>query len=629
MIWLVPIGFLGLIGVIALIVIYVIKPNYQQKLVSSTYVWKLSLKYKKRRLPINRLQNILQFICQLLVLTISGLLLAQPVLAAAEASDPNEKIVIIDASASMLMSDGNETRFDRAIEEAKLIVGDTFNDGSVVSVIVADAIVTPDDYLAKQVTADAEAELLAKLDELECTYGTADIDGAIELATEILNRNNGAKVFLCTATKYLNKHDINVVDVSGEDEWNAAILDCTARLDDTNHYEIKVDVGCYGRTEAVSVNLVVHGVNGKNQTASLVKAEYFDPTEEEKTIVFNIDDFGSEPLYAYDYLEVYISSADSFAEDNLFFLYGGKRPTIRIQYASSKPNRYFGGIIRTIRQNMREVWDVDFKQLAADDEAATEGFDLYIFEHRMPEQMPTDGVVLLVNPDEAPSGSELVIGDTVDVDVDSTLAAGIGHDLMQYVDSNRITIARYKEVLSAPGYDELAYYNGKPIILSREDASEKVLVWAFDLHYSNLIALPDFSFMMYNLFNHYIPRTLTQSSFEIGETVELSARGTNLTVMGEGVNEVFEASKGTLDVRTPGSYTVTQRPMQGDELIIENFYVHVPNSESNITEEIDELPILSYEKQTGIDYKDLLFYFAIALVSLIFVERIIEIRKKL
>ena len=86
MIWLVPIGLLGLIGVVALIVIYVIKPNYQNKLVSSTYVWRLSLKYRKRKLPINRLQNIIQFICQLLILTIAGLLLAQPVIAAAEPS---------------------------------------------------------------------------------------------------------------------------------------------------------------------------------------------------------------------------------------------------------------------------------------------------------------------------------------------------------------------------------------------------------------------------------------------------------------------------------------------------------------------------------------------------------------
>ena len=626
MIWLVPIGLLGLIGVLALIVIYVIKPNYQQKLISSTYVWKLSLKYKKRRLPINRLQNILQFICQLLILTICGLLLAEPALAATESSDPKEKIVVIDASANMLMSNNNETRFDRAIEQTKILADAAFNDGSVISVIVADA--TPA-YLAKQVSSEGEAELYALLDELTCTYGTADMDGAIELTAEVLDKNNDAKVYLCTATEYLNKHDINVIDVSHEEDWNAAVLDCTASMDDSNHYEIKVDVGCYGRTEAVSVNLVVHGANGKNQKVSLVKTEYFDPSEEEKTIVFNKDDFGSEPLYAYDYLEVYISVMDSFSEDNLFFLYGGKRQTIRIQYASSKPNRYFGGIIRTIRQNMREVWDIDFKQLKADEEAATEGFDLYIFEHRMPDVMPTDGVVLLVNPDEAPKDSELVIGETVDVDANSTLASGLAHDLMQYVDSNRITIARYKEVLSAPGYEELAYYNGQPIILVRESAAEKVVVWAFDLHYSNLIALPDYSFLMYNLFNYYIPRTLSSSSFEIGETVELNGRGTNLTVTGSDVNLAFETQKGSLVVNTPGTYTVTQRPMQGDALIIENFHVHIPNEESNITKEIDELPILSYEKQTGIDYQDLLFYFAIALVSLIFVERIIETRKKL
>ena len=71
MTWLAPIGFLGLSGIIALIIIYIIKPNYQKKMVSSTFVWKLSLKYKKKRLPISRLNNVLIFLCQLLILTIT------------------------------------------------------------------------------------------------------------------------------------------------------------------------------------------------------------------------------------------------------------------------------------------------------------------------------------------------------------------------------------------------------------------------------------------------------------------------------------------------------------------------------------------------------------------------------
>ena len=182
MIWLVPIGFLGLLGVVALIVIYVIKPNYQNKLISSTYVWRLSLKYKKKRLPVNKLQNILQFICQLLILTICGLLLAQPVLAATESTDPKEKVIIIDASASMRIESNGGTRFERAIEEAKTLAETAFTSGSKVSVIVADA--SPDGYLVrKQLTSEDSALLYEALDSLECTYGTADIETAVDLVS--------------------------------------------------------------------------------------------------------------------------------------------------------------------------------------------------------------------------------------------------------------------------------------------------------------------------------------------------------------------------------------------------------------------------------------------------------------
>lgn len=36
---LLPLGLLGLLGLVALLIIYILKPNYQQKVVSSTFVW--------------------------------------------------------------------------------------------------------------------------------------------------------------------------------------------------------------------------------------------------------------------------------------------------------------------------------------------------------------------------------------------------------------------------------------------------------------------------------------------------------------------------------------------------------------------------------------------------------------
>ncbi|MBQ9084286.1 MAG: BatA domain-containing protein, partial [Clostridia bacterium] len=67
--WLTPLGFLGFIGLIILLIIYLIKPNYQNKYISSTFVWKLSLKYRKKRIPLSKLRNILLIICQVLIIT--------------------------------------------------------------------------------------------------------------------------------------------------------------------------------------------------------------------------------------------------------------------------------------------------------------------------------------------------------------------------------------------------------------------------------------------------------------------------------------------------------------------------------------------------------------------------------
>ena len=35
-----PLILLGLVGILILIIIYIIKPNYQQKAVSSTFIWR-------------------------------------------------------------------------------------------------------------------------------------------------------------------------------------------------------------------------------------------------------------------------------------------------------------------------------------------------------------------------------------------------------------------------------------------------------------------------------------------------------------------------------------------------------------------------------------------------------------
>ena len=75
---LLPLGLLALLSLVVLLIIYLLKPNYQQKMISSTFVWKLSLKYRKRKIPVSKLRNILLLLCQVLVLTLAAFIIAKP-----------------------------------------------------------------------------------------------------------------------------------------------------------------------------------------------------------------------------------------------------------------------------------------------------------------------------------------------------------------------------------------------------------------------------------------------------------------------------------------------------------------------------------------------------------------------
>ena len=629
--WLTPLGFLGLIGIIALIIIYIVKPNYQNKRISSTYIWHLSLKYKKRRIPISKIQNFLMFLCQAIILAILGILLANPVVASAKGADEDEVVIIVDASAGMRISDSDETRFHRAVKEAKKMAEKTFDKGSSVSFIVADD--TPE-FVFRRVNSDAKKDALEMIDTLygegtqHCIWSSAKMDEAITLTESVIEANPEAKVYLYTGTEYTYHEGVNVVNVSDADEWNATILGCKAEFDNDNHYKITVNAACYGKTDFITVYCAVHGVNGNDSnTVLLERGEFFDPSSEEKNVVFTSDDIPSGAIYSYDYIEAYVSVRDSFADDNFFFLYGGTRPVIKVQYASSSPNNFFESAIRSLRQNKREIWDIQFTSLNENEAAATEGFDLYIFEHKMPEVLPTDGVVLLVDPDIAPEGSGLQIGNAYSVESNSVLASGESHALTKYVEPQRITIAKYNDIVLSEDYEELAFYNGRPVMLLKDTLESKVAVWAFDLNYSNLIALPDFSILVYNMFNYFIPSTFTVNSFEIGDTVKINGRGTDLKVTGGTEEYNFENSEGELVLKLPGTYTVTQTSMDGETTISEKFFVKIPSSESDPSQEVDVLPSVESTDVPDVEYKDLLIYFAVALVLLMFAEWVLEIKK--
>lgn len=636
---LLPLGLLGLISLLVLLLIYILKPNYQQKMISSTFVWKLSLKYKKKRIPISRLRNILLIICQCLILTGLSFVLSNPVILG-EKLDATEEVLIIDASGSMLVELDGETRFERAVAQVETRIVELFEDGGVVSVIVAD---TEPYFIAQRANSEDSVAVFEKLadltdgEELACSYDSANMEESVKMAQNVVMENPKASVYLYTGTTYIDTNNISIVPIDDEDEWNVAVLDCSVEMID-NYYDLTVNVGCYNRSEAVTVYCEVYGFNKDYSTTEIFESDelFFSAAEEEQKVTFTFEMLNGKnelvrSLHTFDYLRVYVEEADNFAEDNTYYVYGGIKEEVKVQYASTFRNNFFRSSMYAIRAGLGNVWDIDFDEVDVDlqrDEKpayAVEEYDIYIFEHFVPEILPTDGIVLLVDPNGAPKNSGLRI-DSMPInwagmgfDYAYRVEPGDPHPLTEGIDASSIFLTEYNKVISHDGYDELWHFNGDPILLAKNTDEVKVAVLAMDLNFSTLAMTEAFPTLMYNLFQYFMPATITDFTYEVGDSVTLRARGEELLVSGGNLDLTVTEFPHTVVVDKPGSYTLSQFDFAG-EYIIENFFVGMPKTESNITKEIDALPLLYVEEIIEQEDKDLLVYFAAVIVALMFLE---------
>jgi hypothetical protein len=589
----------------------------------------LSLKYKKKKIPISKLRNILLFLCQILAIVAASLILAQPYIDNSKVND-NEKVLIIDASGSMLANVGGQTRFERAVDAVREEVDKVLEkENGKVSVILAS---TSASYLVQQT--NVRADIMMALDELldpatgtACTYGKADIEGAIKLAEEVTSVTPDVEVILFTDMEYIDAGKVQIHSMRDISDWNAAILDVRAILEE-NRYRFEIDVACYGKNADISVYCTISGVNETSDSLDL-QADVRCVDGEVQTLTFSVEETEElKSLYGYNYLYVHIDELDTLDTDNSFYLYGGEKQPLRIQYYSSAPNNYFATAMMVLRDQLKYRWDVDFKEVLEDELPETEGFDLYIYEHTMPTSLPTDGAVLLVNPDEVPTNAGFRLGMVQNYhNNDQTLTAGDEHPVLNGLVPELITISQNTPITSYDGYVPVLYCNNDPVLIVKNEPEEKIAVLSFSLNYSNLPLMLEFPMMMYNLIEYYVPSTVTQYVFDVNESIDLGARSEELQVVGNGVNTVITEFPSNLLLLKPGVYTVSQTPISGVD-VIENFYVKIPASESNIQGREDALVNPYMYTDPVEDNTDLILYFAIALVVLLFAEWWLHIREQ-
>ena len=620
--WLLPLGFLGLLGLAVLLIIYLIKPNFQKKAVSSTFVWQLSFRFQKRRNPVTRVQDILILICQILAIAALAVIMAQPVLEAFRPPQTVQKIAVIDGSAAMLAQTDGETRFERAVGEVSSLAARVAEEEGEITVIMAGEEAR---FVTVRTTAGTLAELTGALTEMgaaptaECCYGSGDLDGAMELAEQVLAETPLAEVVLYTSREYIDKGDTTIVNVSDPSEYNVAILNAEAVLEE-NYYTFSVDLACYGRDADITLYCEVYGANGSEANTQTFSVPVWLDGDKEQNVQLNAETTGGAGIFSYQSAYLYVRVEDSFGYDNQFYLYGGTPETVRIQYASSVPNIYFRGAIMSLRETVRARWSIEYVEVNTNYyKAETTGFDLYIFERMKMDTVPTDGVVWLVNPLEVPQSTGIRLSGLVRSGNMYLTPTG-EHPVTEGLEAGSVFVSEYSVMTLSDEFDVLlTCYRGEPAFAVHDDAETKLAVMAFELQNSDMSVLIAFPRFFYQTFGYFFPSTVERYNFEVGESVRLNARAPSLTVSGQGVQLTLGELPADITLSAYGTYTLSQTLFTGRE-VIENFYVKIPNAQSDFVTPAASLAVpQAGELPENEDY-DLLIWVAAALTALLFAE---------
>ena len=662
-------GLLGLLGIVALVAIYLIRPNYQQKFVSSTFIWQKSLKYRKKRVPVSKLRNIILIILQILILVLAAMLLTQPFIPAEETVQYPEKIVIIDASGSMMASvnDGTEynTRFDRAVAQVSTLAEDVMKeDGSITVILANDSPFV----LVNGVGIEELARVLDSLDSLVdqrdfylnpvgCSYGEADMDAAIDIAQAALNENPYSEVVLYTGTDYVDKGGINVINVADYDEWNAAVLDVSVYTVE-NYYSFDVNVACFGEDYDCVVKCTFRGVNENESKFLELTARVWLVDDVVKTVTFPIAPDGAdytiinetqsgvevdntETIYSYQSVVVELLRGsdrtipdDSISVDNTYCVYGGEKPVIKVQYSSAILNSMTASVLGALRSAVSSRWNVTIREDAAVN-PATSGYDLYIFEDFVPNSLPKDGAIILFSPNKS-NDLGITIGSERTATSAGLTPAGAS-PLLNFVNPADISITKFRDIEISDGdFETILYYGGNtpqtgyPVLFVKNKGEDQIAVFAFNVNFS-LMSMEFYAFvpLMYNLFNYFIPSTFVKYLYEVNDTVALNARYSELTLeLADGRVEQLTEFPYDLKATLPGYYSTTEKWLTSERPVTKYFFVKMPSSQSNVVAQEESLKRLDNvvpQKQAD---ESLLVYFAAVMVGLLFVEWWLQNRDK-
>ncbi len=620
--FLAPLGLLGLLSIIALIIIYILKPKYQDRQVSSSFIWKLSLKYKRKKMPFEWLKSSLLLILQVLILLIITAILTKPHYALS--TNTGEKVVILDTSASMMAVSHGKTRLERAINEIENLAMRTIENNDKFSIILAG-------QEAKLLVNRSESlqYIKSQLSNITSNYSISNIEDAMLLTENIIKANNIAEIIYYTSNDYNDPGMVRIRNMS-QGETNASVLSFKGERDQSGNYIFITEVVSYGK-DLFDVVLELR-IDDNYKTSTVI-----DKLEAGivSTYVWRLSDVNED---TYDVASVHLKDIDDdFMYDNSLEFFSSFQK-FRVQIVDHNiPNQVDSTkeFVTRALQSLNRNFIID--QVSNPNDIKDEGYDLYIYSKNVPDVLPIDGAVWIFDPLTLPTSIGTLVGD-ISVNNISPVAetsSVLYEKVMQQVATNNITISRYKQLVPSNDFEVLMSYQSDPILMSTTNVGPKITIFSFDLAYSNLpILFLDFPILIRNLSNYSMVETIDDYVYDAGLTIPIYPHPAAVRVDIENNDGVFEFGQESIQMllSTLGRYKITQVLNTGAIKTTE-FYVRIPASESNFDDVGDTIymplvPSVPGGDEVTSDLLDLLPYLAAFLILLVVIEWGVQYREQ-
>lgn len=590
-----PLGLLALIGIPVLILIYIIKSKYTEQTIASTYIWRLSERFLKKRKPISKLQGILTLLLQILAVVAVAFLIAHPVFNIPASA--NDYYFILDGSASMNMQAGGSTRFERAQNEICKVIDNSKSGSSYTLVFVSDTTDTVFD------TIDNKEQAKTTIKELKAGWSDADCLSYLTQAQSYFDEHSSAEIYLVTDKEY-DTGNLTLVNVS-KSESNCAFAEMPSYQVSNAGVVVTGKVVSYDKDAQLTVELSVQrkGATELQQVGeTIVNATAGEPVE------FAI----SAPVNSFEVLQLSIEEDDALKEDNVIVLYEEKKMGSRqvlivandtIDDKGLQESVYLKNAISLAGSASVEVCTLKGEGSYEEKEQKGElsKYGLFVFNGVAPEVLPTNAAVWIVGVESAMTGSDLQSlgkeekrneGDYFEPTYSTSSRAqdmAFRKGLINIGDSGKTDIAIEKYVkYKVPGrFTKILNVGTDPVITAGLNKNnDRQVVFAFRLGDSNFGAKVDFLLLVKNLINYSFPEVIDETSYVCGDIINVNVvpNCEDMVIISPSGKstplDTFETEMCEVQLTEAGTYTLSVRKKGAEEAEIYNLFASVPEAES-------------------------------------------------